>query len=70
MIALSRDFARMQRNQARDHYTASMAQRINVADLYKRARRDLPATMDGTQPLPVPEVCPVTLVELLSEPDD
>lgn len=62
--------ARMQRDQARDHYTASMEQRIDVEKIYRQARRGLPATMDGTQPLPVPDTCPVTLVELLSEPED
>jgi hypothetical protein len=62
--------ARKQRDQARDHYTASMEQRIDVEKIYRQARRGLPATMDGTQPLPVPEACPVTLAELLSEPGE
>jgi hypothetical protein len=59
--------ARGHRDEARDRYTPSMAQRIDVEKLYHQARQRMPATIDGTQPLPVPEVCPVTLAELLSE---
>jgi hypothetical protein len=62
--------ARGHRDEARDAYTPSMAQRIDVEKIYRQARRGLPATMDGTQPLPVADTCPVTLVELLSEPED
>ena len=70
---LSRDMdhwraeARGHRADARRRYTPSMARRIDVAALYREARQRLPATMDGTEPLPVPETCPVTLAELLSE---
>jgi Domain of unknown function DUF29 len=59
--------ARGHRDEARQHYAPSMAQRIDMAKLYHRARRRMPATLDGTQPLPVPEICPVTLDEMLSE---
>jgi hypothetical protein len=45
-----------------------MRQRIDVADLYAKALRVLPETVDGQPPLPVPTTCPVTLDELLSEP--
>ena len=62
--------ARIQRGQARDAYTPSMAQRIDIAKLYRDACRGLPATMDGVPPLPVPQTCPVTLAELLSEDAD
>ena len=44
-----------------------MAQRIDVARLYRQARRAQPETMDGVPPLPVPEIGPLTLDELLSE---
>ena len=62
--------ARGHRADARRCYTPSMAQRTDVETLYQDARRRLPATLDGTRPLPVPENCPVTLAELLSEPED
>ena len=35
---------------------------------YRRALRGMPETIDGQPPLPVPEACPVTLDELLTEP--
>jgi hypothetical protein len=44
-----------------------MAQRIDMAKLYRDALRRMPDTIDGQPPLPVPQVCPVTLDELLSE---
>jgi hypothetical protein len=59
--------ARGQRDDARSAFTPSMAQRIDVATLYRRALRRLPETMDGQAPLPVGEDCPVTLDELLTE---
>jgi hypothetical protein len=47
-----------------------MAQRdeLRVDRLYRRALRGMPGTIDGQPPLPVPEACPVTLDELLTEP--
>lgn len=54
------------RRQARDAFTPSMRQRIDVAALYADALAALPETMDGVAPLPVPEMCPVTLDELLA----
>lgn len=54
------------RRQARDAFTPSMRQRIDVASLYADALAALPETMDGVAPLPVPAVCPVTLDELLA----
>jgi hypothetical protein len=55
------------RRQARDAFTPSMRQKIDVADLYADALAAMPETIDGQPPLPVPDVCPVTLDELLSE---
>jgi hypothetical protein len=55
------------RQQAADRFAPSMAQRIDVARLYRQARRAQPETMDGVPPLPVPEIYPLTLDELLSE---
>jgi hypothetical protein len=61
--------ARGHRDDARRRFSPSMAQRLDVAKLYREALRRLPETMDGTQPLPLPQVCPVTLAELLSDAD-
>jgi hypothetical protein len=60
--------ARGQRDDARAKFTPAMAQRIDVAKLYRRALNRMPDTMDGQPPLPVPPTCPVTLHDLLSEP--
>ena len=64
--------ARGHRDDARAAFTRSMAQReeLEVAELYRRALHRMPETIDGVPPLPVPQVCPVTLEELLSEPAD
>ena len=64
--------ARGQRDDARAAFTRSMAQReeLEVAELYRRALHRMPETIDGVPPLPVPQACPVTLEELLSEPAD
>jgi hypothetical protein len=59
--------ARRFRGDAVDRYTPSMRQRIDLARIYRRALRALPDTIDDQPPLPVPEVCPVTLDELLAE---
>ena len=70
---LSRDLphwraeARGQRDDARSAFTPSMAQRIDVPTLYRRALRRMPEAIDGQPPLPVPEACTVTLDELLAE---
>ncbi len=52
---------------AADRYSPSMRQRIDLARLYRRALRILPETIDGQPPTLVPEVCTVTLDELLSD---
>ena len=62
--------ARGHRDEARQRYTPSMAQRIDVAKLYRRARRAMPETIDGLPPLPMDQTCPVSLEELLAEPPD
>jgi len=59
--------ARGHRDDARDAFTPSMAQRIDVSAPYRRALRRMPETSDGVPPLPVPEECPVTLEELLAD---
>ncbi len=56
------------RGDAADRHAPSMRQRIDLARLYRRAVRALPETMDGQQPLPVRQECPMTLDELLAEP--
>jgi hypothetical protein len=62
--------ARGHRDEARDDYTPSMAEKIDMAKLYRQALRRLPETMDEVPPLPVPATCPVTLEEMLAEPPD
>jgi len=52
---------------AADAYAPSMRQKINVAAIYAKALRALPDTMDDQPPLPLPDVCPVTLDDLLSD---
>jgi hypothetical protein len=55
------------RRQARRRFTPSMRQRIDIAGLYADALAAMPETVDGVPPLPVPDVCPVTLDELLGD---
>jgi len=55
------------RRQARRRFVPSMRQKIDIADLYADALAAMPETIDGMPPLPVPDVCPVTLGELLGE---
>ncbi len=59
--------ARSFRIQAADDLTPGMRQRIDVAVIYARALRALPDTVDGQPPRPVPEACPLTLEQLLSD---
>jgi hypothetical protein len=59
--------ARGFRAQARRRFAPSMRQRIDLPGLYADALKALPDTIDGQPPLPVPQVCPVTLDELLAE---
>jgi hypothetical protein len=53
--------------QARRRFVPSMRQRIDLAGIYADARKALPERMDGQPPQPVPDTCPVTLDELLSD---
>jgi hypothetical protein len=62
--------ARGHRDDARQHFTPSMAQRLDVEKLYRQARRRIPVKIDDVAALPVPGTCPVTLEELLSEDAD
>jgi Domain of unknown function DUF29 len=63
--------ARGQRDEARAAYAPSMKDRpeLDLTMLYRRALRRMPATIDGVAPLPVSQVCPVTLEKLLAEPE-
>jgi Domain of unknown function DUF29 len=62
-----RSEARIARINAASRYAPSMRQRIDVADIYAKARRALPDTIDGQPPLPLPDVCPVTLEAMLAD---
>jgi hypothetical protein len=55
------------RRQARRRFVPSMRQKIDLAGLYTDAVAAMPETVDGQPPLPVSDVCPVTLDELLGE---
>jgi Domain of unknown function DUF29 len=59
--------ARRFRDDAVSRFAPSMRQKLDVAKLYRRALRALPDTIDDQPPLPVPQSCPVTLDELLSD---
>jgi Domain of unknown function DUF29 len=59
--------ARGHRDDARRRFSPAMAQRIDVTKLYREALHRMPETMDSVPPLPVPDVCPVTLDEMLSD---
>ncbi len=60
--------ARGFRIQAIRRFAPSMRQRLNIDRMYGDALNQVPDTIDGLQPLPVPQTCPVTLDELLQEP--
>ena len=60
--------ARLFRRQAKRRFTESMRQRLDIPGLYADALAGLPEKMDGQEPLSVPQECPVTLDDLLSEP--
>ena len=53
--------ARQFRIGAAEAFAPSMRQRIDVPDLYAKALRVLPDTIDGQPPLPVPQACPLTV---------
>jgi hypothetical protein len=54
------------RRQAKRRFVPSMRQRIEVAALYADALAAMPETIGGQAPLPVPDVCPITLDEMLN----
>jgi Domain of unknown function DUF29 len=62
--------ARGHRGDAREAFTPSMRQKIDLAALYREALRRMPETNDSQAPLPVPAECPATLDELLAVPPD
>jgi hypothetical protein len=55
------------RGDAISRFTPAMRQRLDLARLYRRALRAVPARMDGEPPLPLPAECPWPLDELLSD---
>lgn len=55
------------RRQARRRFVPSMRQRLDIAGLYADALAAMPEAIDGQQPLPMPDVCQVTLDDLLSD---
>ena len=59
--------ARVVRGDAADRFAPSMRQKISMEQLYHRALRGLPDTMDGEPPLPLPDACPATLDDLLAD---
>ncbi len=59
--------AQLLRARARDHFSPSMRQRIDLARLYAEALRALPESLAGQAPLPLPPTCPVSLDDLLGE---
>ena len=62
--------ARLHCDEARRRYTPSMAQRIDMAKLFRQARRAMPEMMDGQPPLAGRKDAP-TLADLLTElPDE
>ena len=60
--------ARVFRALARRRFVRSMRQRMDLGSIYSDAVRGLPDTIDRAAPLPVPDICLVTLDELLGEP--
>ena len=57
--------SRLFRIQARDAFSPSMRQRIDIYRIYANALEAMPVMMDGQPPQPVPQTCPMTLDELL-----
>jgi hypothetical protein len=50
---------------AADRFVPSMRQRLDLARIYRRALRALPASVYGQPPLSVPGECPWSLEELM-----
>lgn len=53
--------------QAAGRFTPSMRQRLDLPRLFRRARRAIPAAMNGHPPQTLPDDCPWSLEELLEE---
>jgi hypothetical protein len=47
----------------------AQCEELEIAELYRRALRRMPETIDGVPPLPAPAECAVTLEELLAMPE-
>jgi hypothetical protein len=58
--------ARGFRGDAAEAFTPSMRQRIDIAELYRRALDRLPDTVDGQPPTQIPAARPLTLDALLA----
>ncbi len=58
------------RIEAADRFTEAMRPKIDLAVLYRRARRLLPDLINETPPGPLPQIWPVALDELLAEPPE
>jgi len=54
-------------SQAANRFAPSMRQRLDLDRIYRQALRALPATVDGQPSQALPEACPATLDELLSD---
>jgi hypothetical protein len=61
--------ARLFRRQARRKYRPSMRQLLDVPSLYADALAGLPETMYGQEPQSVPRTCPLTIDDLLRDPE-
>jgi Domain of unknown function DUF29 len=55
------------RQDALDRYTPAMRQRIDLARIYRRALQRVPKQIDGRPPQTLPDACPWTLDDLLSD---
>jgi hypothetical protein len=53
------------RQQAQRRFAPSMRQKLDMERIWRHALRAIPRTVDEQDPLPLPEVCPYTLEELL-----
>ena len=59
--------ARRFEGDAASRFTPSMNRRLDVTNLYHRALRIMPTTIDKILPAALPAICPFTLDDLLSE---
>ena len=55
------------RARATNRFVPSMRQRIDLARVYRLARRALPPSIDGKAGLSTPDACPFSLDELLAD---